>query len=70
MPIFEYQCEKCGEVTEVLEKANARTKPACPKCGERKMKKILSSFAVGNKGGSSGGSCSTGSCPTGTCPLS
>lgn len=69
MPIFEYQCEECGEVTEVLENANANEKHKCPKCGSKQMGKLFSAFAVGKNAGSSGNSCPTGTCPTGTCPL-
>ena len=70
MPIFEYQCKKCGQVTEVLEDANAKGKRACPKCGSKQIEKLFSSFAVGKNAGSSSSSCSTGTCPTGTCSLS
>ena len=64
MPIFEYQCKKCGHVTEFLEQAGSRKAHACEKCGSGKTEKVFSTFAA--KSGSSGGS----SCPTGTCPLS
>jgi len=64
MPIFEYQCKKCGHVTSFLEKADSRKAHACEKCGFGKTEKVFSTFAA--KSGSSGGSI----CPTGTCPLS
>jgi len=66
MPIFEYQCKKCGHVTEVLEKAGAKDKHTCAKCGSSEVVKLLSSFGVGRSGTSS----SSSSCPTGTCPIS
>ena len=66
MPIFEYQCKKCGHVTEVLEKAGAKGKHTCAKCVGSEMVKLLSSFGVGRSGASS----SSSSCPTGTCPIS
>ena len=59
MPIFEYKCEDCGHVTEVLEKSGARKKRTCAKCGGRKMAKIFSAFGLGAGGSSraaSGGS--------------
>jgi putative FmdB family regulatory protein len=65
VPIFEYQCRKCGHVTEVLEKAGAKGKHTCIKCGSSEMVKLLSAFGVGKGGASS----SSGSCPTGTCSL-
>ena len=65
MPIFEYQCKKCGHVTEVLEKAGAKGRHTCAKCGSSQMVKLFSPFGVGKAGASS----SSGSCPTGTCSL-
>jgi putative FmdB family regulatory protein len=61
MPIYEYQCRKCGEIFEKIQKINEKGDSLkCPYCGEGKPKKILSSFS------SSKGSESTSSCgPTG-----
>jgi len=66
MPIFEYECSKCGHVTAFLEKANARYSHACEKCGSQETKKVFSTFAAKSGASSSSGS----SCSTGTCPLS
>ncbi len=66
MPIFEYQCKKCGHVTEFLEQAGSRKAHACEKCGSAKTEKVFSTFAAKSGGLSS----SSSSCPTGTCPLS
>ncbi|MFP4070483.1 MAG: FmdB family zinc ribbon protein [Desulfovibrionales bacterium] len=75
MPIFEYQCPKCGEEFEEVVLGNQET-VTCPSCGSDKSAKLLSrcSFKsggdtpVGSTGGSSGGSscsgCSGGSCST------
>jgi putative FmdB family regulatory protein len=65
MPLYEYRCASCGHVTEVLEKADTKSRHTCEKCGGHRMEKLFSGFAVGNKTESAGGSC-----PTGTCPLS
>ena len=65
MPIYEYRCQGCGHVIEVLESASGKGKHDCPKCGQPGMQKIFSAFGV-EKGGPSS---SSGSCPTGTCPL-
>jgi len=47
MPIYEYQCEKCRRTTSVLttrvtEKVNA----VCGHCGSKKMRRLMSRFAV------------------------
>jgi len=51
MPIFEYRCEKCGKVTEVLERPGSKPRHTCPACGSRRMAKLFSAFGLG-KGGS------------------
>ncbi|HCG73338.1 MAG TPA: FmdB family transcriptional regulator, partial [Nitrospina sp.] len=33
MPIYEYQCEKCKEVVEILQKVNDDSATECEKCG-------------------------------------
>jgi putative FmdB family regulatory protein len=68
MPLFDYQCEKCGHVTEFLESAGSEKVHRCEKCGSTRTKKMLSAFSVRAEGGSSSGGSS--SCPTGTCSLS
>lgn len=45
MPIYEYQCNKCGEVTECLVLGNAE-KPACGKCGSSEVSKIMSAHST------------------------
>ena len=47
MPIFEYQCEKCGRVLNFLVRSLATHKPpACPKCGHPTMQRVLSRFSA------------------------
>ncbi len=67
MPIYEYRCKKCGEVSEFLEEPGNSKKHACEKCGSRAVEKVFSVFSARV---SSGSSSSSSSCPTGTCPLS
>jgi len=43
MPIYEYQCTKCHERCEVLQKAKDKPPEKCPKCGGPMVKKISSS---------------------------
>ena len=32
MPIYEYQCQQCGNIFEVFHKIDEEVKPACPRC--------------------------------------
>ncbi len=41
MPIYEYRCEKCGEVTELLVLRKEET-PACKGCGSEDIVKLMS----------------------------
>jgi putative FmdB family regulatory protein len=47
MPIYEFACPKCRKIFNFLSKRlSPGHPPACPKCGNRKMTKQLSSFAA------------------------
>jgi len=68
MPIFEYRCDKCGYVSQFLERPDSRKRHVCQKCGSKGMTKLLSVFGtVASKKTSAS---TDTSCPTGTCPLS
>lgn len=51
MPIYEYQCSKCNEVIEIMQKISEPPPEKCKKCGG-KMKKLISntSFRLLGKG--------------------
>jgi putative FmdB family regulatory protein len=49
MPLYEYECTKCGERTEIIQKLSDPPTAHCPKCGGD-MKKLLSSPAIQFKG--------------------
>lgn len=49
MPIYEYQCEACGERTETIQPRSARPLKKCPKCGG-KLRKLLSAPSFQFKG--------------------
>jgi len=66
MPIYEYQCGKCGRGFEKLVPRASAPQPACPACGSKNVKKQFSSFSAGASSGKSE-SCSMGRCPSGTC---
>jgi putative FmdB family regulatory protein len=47
MPIYEYACPKCRVIFSFLSKRiNPDRLPACPKCGNKKMAKQVSRFAM------------------------
>ena len=51
MPIYEYHCETCGNDFEKLI-FNSRDKYVdCPDCGEKKVKRLLSSTGIIGQGG-------------------
>ncbi|MBN2414455.1 zinc ribbon domain-containing protein [bacterium] len=59
MPLFEYKCNECGAVSEILVRS-AADKPVCS-CGSEKLTKLFSAFAV-SEGSSAAPSCADGRC--------
>jgi putative FmdB family regulatory protein len=49
MPLYEYQCAKCGERTEIIRKFADPPHTHCPKCGGE-VRKLISSPAIQFKG--------------------
>jgi putative FmdB family regulatory protein len=49
MPIYEYQCTKCNDRTEVIQKFTDPPYAACPKCGGE-VRKLMSAPAIQFKG--------------------
>jgi len=49
MPIYEYQCTKCNDRTEVIQKFSDPPQAVCAKCGGE-MKKLFSAPAIQFKG--------------------
>jgi putative FmdB family regulatory protein len=49
MPIYEYECRKCGALTEVFQKMDAKAPARCGKCGGR-LDKRVSAPAIQFKG--------------------
>lgn len=67
VPIYEYRCEKCKHVMELLESYNDDAKEhRCQNCGSKDVRKLLSVPNVRMAGSSKP---TDGSCPTGTCSL-
>jgi putative FmdB family regulatory protein len=47
MPIYEFKCEKCGELFEVMGNYAEREKQhTCPKCGSNAVKQAISLFSA------------------------
>lgn len=73
MPIYEYKCNSCGEVQEVLHKSmGKRESVKCSICGSDDLKRLISVASVSMGGSSSKGltccgreeRCSTPPCST------
>ena len=50
MPLYEYQCDACGNRFEVIQKFSDPPAATCPKCGSGPVQKLLSSPAIQFKG--------------------
>lgn len=49
MPLYEYECLKCGRRTEILQRLDQAPLAVCPECGGE-VKKLISSPAFQFKG--------------------
>lgn len=57
MPIYEYQCPRCGQVFERLMRLGAVETPPCPQCGAEQTRRRLS--VIARSGGECGASGTT-----------
>ena len=56
MPIYEFACPKCRGIFSFLSKrVNPDRLPVCPKCGNKKMSKQISRFAMSQGSEGAGG---------------
>jgi putative FmdB family regulatory protein len=46
MPIYEYECRRCGHQFEFLVLPSSNTAPACPECKGQELERLQSGFAV------------------------
>lgn len=51
MPIYEYQCTKCGHQMEALHKISDEPLRKCPACRKSSLKKLVSAASFRLKGG-------------------
>lgn len=65
MPIYEFECEQCGEFFEQL--IFGRDEPECPKCGAGKVRKTISSCVAKVSDGANASSSGCTSCKGGHC---
>ncbi len=49
MPLYEYRCEKCGEISETIQKFSDPPLSTCEACGG-KLERLLSPSAIQFKG--------------------
>src|SRR5258706_11849556 len=50
MPLYEYECPKCGHRFERIQKFSDKPVESCPKCKKGKVKQLLSASAFHLKG--------------------
>jgi putative FmdB family regulatory protein len=55
MPIYEYRCEDCGKRSSALLGSFSSPDPACPHCGKRALRRLVSTFATVSSGEGDGG---------------
>ncbi|WP_019023897.1 MULTISPECIES: FmdB family zinc ribbon protein [unclassified Thioalkalivibrio] len=51
MPIYEYQCKDCGEISEILQKISDPPATTCPECGAEALTKQVSAAGFRLAGG-------------------
>lgn len=51
MPLYEFQCKKCGKNFEIRCSLNEyeKLKPSCPKCNCKEVQRVISSFYAKTK---------------------
>jgi putative FmdB family regulatory protein len=54
MPIYEYRCEECGKRSSALLGSYSSPDPACPHCGKRSLRRLVSTFATVSSAESAG----------------
>jgi len=51
VPIYEYECERCGERFELRRSiTDSDSEIKCPKCGAEHLRRIFSLFTMGSSG--------------------
>jgi putative FmdB family regulatory protein len=50
MPIFDFECRKCGHTFDIIISNADKDKAKCPQCGAMNLKQLLSSFSTSKLG--------------------
>jgi len=50
MPIYEYECQNCGIITEALQGFKEKPLKKCPECGKLKLERMISLSSFHLKG--------------------
>ena len=50
MPLYEYRCQSCGKLLEVLQKISEPPRTECPSCGQNALVKQLTAAGFQLKG--------------------
>jgi putative FmdB family regulatory protein len=50
VPLYEYECDACGQRFEIIQKFSDPTPEACKRCGKGPVHRLLSSPAIQFKG--------------------
>jgi putative FmdB family regulatory protein len=51
MPIYDFYCERCNTIFNFYSKtANTAKQPACPRCKEMPLRRLMSGFSIVKKG--------------------
>ena len=72
MPIYEYRCQTCSKVFELLVRGADAEGPACPECGGAELTRLFSLFASRSDSANAGAPAATmrqggGGCCGGGC---
>jgi putative FmdB family regulatory protein len=55
MPIYEFKCNKCGNIFEhLIFPSDEEDKVICPSCGQRDTSRLMSLFSCGSTSSSKG----------------
>lgn len=69
MPIFEYQCKKCGTKFEELVQGDREAQIPCPECGNNQTEKLVSAIGGIAMGKSTAPPCGSQCSSAGSCGM-